>query len=601
MKRSTALCAIIILITLGKIQASTIIPYQNLGEMMLGTETVVLARVSQNYELTLDNQITRFRSSLEVIESIKGRLLPGEEFDVQNFHLRTGDLERVVPGDLNLREGHTYLLFLQEHEPNVWQATMLSYGALEQHERQGELVLVPFDMGREIHLHIANSHNPPERLGVYYQGALIRHFRDILRGTRVWNRDLVLSPDHPGDFELGFRSDPPGFCTYISGTPFARWQDIEVTDVPVRYFQGGDSECANAAAIVDNAIGVINSNYLGVNLSNAGTHNFVPSCIGQGAVDNEFTTWVENNLGGLRNTLVQFEDPCDEIAGLDGGCIGTLAIGGLYWSSAEYEYEGETYRIAAYGFVLINDGAGNCFCGSEDYEILMTHELTHTLNMNHIAESEGDANMNPTCCDNVSNLDIQCLDFLYPLPALPVELTSFTGQAKQETIDLEWVVGAELDNDYYLLERQSSSGRFQEIYRTSGVGNTTTERKYEFVDRNPLAGDNLYRLSQFDLDGTQSELGLINIRFEKEEPLLAEVFPNPLEAEELNIRIYSEAAKELTFSIYSLNGQLLDHQQAWVASGYGSNQIDVSKLSSGVYMLQIAHQDGLQTMRFMKR
>lgn len=568
---------------------------------MMGTETVVLARVTQNYELDLENQITRFRSSLEVIESIKGRLSPGEEFDVQNFHLKAGGLERVVPDDLNLQEGHTYLLFLEEHEPNVWQATMLSYGALEQHERNGQLLLVPFGMGREIHIYVSNFQNPPERLRVYYQDALIRHFRDILRGTTVWNQDEVQSQEDPDDFQVTFRNDPPGFCTYLSDTPYARWQDIETSDVPVRYFSGGDSECANVGTVVDNSIGVINTNYLGVNLSNAGTHNYTPSCTGQGAFGDEYVEWIDNNLGGLRNTLVQFEDPCNEIAGLDGGCIGTLAIGGLYWSSTTYDYEGETYRIAAYGFVLMNDGAGDCFCGTPDYEILITHELTHTLNIDHIAESEGDANMNPICCNNVSNLDIQCLDFLYPPLGLPVELTSFAGEKEGEAVTLEWLVESEVDNDYFLLERQTSAGGFREIYRTSGAGNSSIKRRYEFVDRNPLVGDNIYRLSQFNFDGSQTILGIVSINFDRGASMLTEIFPNPLVDSELNVRTYSPIAGEVEYAIHSLSGQLLYSEVSAVGPGDQTSGMDVSNLASGVYVMKVTQAETVQTMRFVKR
>ena len=156
----------------------------------------------------------------------------------------------------------------------------------------------------------------------------------------------------------------------------------------------------------------MNSLYTGINLSDGGTHSFNPSCAGQGATDNEFTTWVNSNLGA-RSLVIQFDDPCSEIADLS-GCSGTLAIGGLYWSSATHLWCGFTWRNALFGYVIINNGTGACQCdGSTDYDVMVTHEMTHSLNVGHISSGSGAANMNPSCCNAIQTLDIECLDYMY--------------------------------------------------------------------------------------------------------------------------------------------------------------------------------------------
>lgn len=558
---------------------------------MLNTETVVLAKVIDQYETEFGQEI-RFQSTLQVLDAIKGSLTEGNSFVMENYHRRIGELERIVSDDLELKSGVTYLLFLQEQRQDVWQATMLSYGALELQERESEELLIPIGMGQDPHFEVPAGRPSPEALGVYYKDALLGHFRDILSGASTWNKNTVVSPYPISQFQISAQSDPPDFCNYLSDEPLARWEDMEVNSLPVRISQAGDGQCASAGAFIDDAISSINTNYLGLSLTNSGTHGYIPSCSGDGAFGQEFTDWIENNLGGFRHSLIQFDDPCNEIGDLI-NCTGTLAIGGLYIFSSTYSYNNTTYRNAAYGFVLTNDGTGNCFCNAGSYDILMAHEMTHTLNIDHVPAIEGSANMNPTCCNDISNLDIDCVNFLYEPLALPVDLKSFEGQPLESVIQLDWAVGLQVNNDYFTVEKQNINGEFIEIYQTAGAGNSAVEQQYRFIDREPNDGDNIYRLIQVDYNGSRNELGLVNIVFEKGEALELDVYPNPVQQ---TIFVDGLRKENAPFNIYSLNGQL-------VLSGKLSsdnNQLNLSNLQKGAYILEIEQGGIRKKSSFMK-
>lgn len=598
--RRNNLLLLIAIFFLGSIQlpATTINPFPNLGEMAKATETIVLAKALRNYTYE-EGQNIRFRTTLEVVEHIKGSLKPTDQFAVQNYHTKIGDMERMVWGDLELEEGKTYLLFLDQIDNKVWRASMLSYAAFQMVQKGSENLLVPFDLGREVHLHVASNQAAPEPLAVYQTDKLVSMLRNVLGSSQNWDRREVATSYDPNDFEAGFRGTPPGHCTFLSGTPYARWPDFDTDDLPVSYHEDGDAGCATTATEVANAIGTINGNYLGVDLANAGTHNFTPSCSGgEGAVDNEFTTWVATNLGGSRNLVIQFDDPCSEITDLS-GCNGTLAIGGLYWFSSTHTADGMSWRNAAYGYVVVNNGTGACQCGggSTDFEIMLVHEMGHSLNIGHIAGS-GTANMNPQCCNAISTLDVQCLDFIYAPPAVPVEVVSFTGKAQQNNIALNWTSVSETQNEYYILERLDAAGNFAALGKVDGAGTSFQETVYDFVDESPRIGTNYYRLSQKDYDGTIKAVDQIAVDYYTKLELT--LSPNPVSGNEVQLGINTDNAGDFEIEIFSLTGEILSQSTESVAKGSQQMNLDLTNLPKGLYILKATQNNQIRTIRFVK-
>jgi len=561
--------------------ATTIRPFANLGEMAIHTETVVKAKVISNDEVDLGGT-TRFRSTLEVITSVKGSLAVGQQFTVQNYHMKIGDVERTIWGDIDFQEGMTYFLFLAQTNTDLYQTTMLSYAAFEEFTVDGQKVLVPFGLGTESHGHGIATDADPEQLGVYKSGKLEGMLRGVVEGSRSWDATAVLSNLQVQD--LADQRMLPAHCSTLSGGVAARWEEIEMTSLPIYTQEDGDSGCANEIEQINNAIASINSNYLGLSLSNGGTHDFVPTCSGQGATDGEFTSYINSTYGDSRRHLIQFDDPCSEIADLS-GCSGTLAVGGLYWSSATYEYDGTTYRRALYGNVIVNNGVGACECGSNDYEILLTHEITHGLNFGHINTTSGSANMNPSCCNPISDLDKDCVDFIYEPIALPIELKYFTAKAFDKTIQLVWASSNEINNDYYTVERRSSNGEYEPIQKIQGSKNSTVDQRYSIVDENAIVGNNIYRLSQTDLDGTVTILGLAEAALDTRS--YVEVHPKMILANEISLNVGTRDIARMKYELYSANGNVISQGIRTVEKGDSQLHIKVPTVSSGMYVLRV--------------
>ncbi|MCB0661651.1 MAG: T9SS type A sorting domain-containing protein, partial [Saprospiraceae bacterium] len=112
--------------------------------------------------------------------------------------------------------------------------------------------------------------------------------------------------------------------------------------------------------------------------------------------------------------------------------------------------------------------------------------------------------------------------------ALPVELLRFSAKPTHDfKVLLAWETASEIDNDYFGVERSDDGLQFRSLGKVSGAGNSTQIHQYQFLDVNPKAGWNYYRLKQTDLDGAfeYSQVLAVYIEGGKEDIVL---YPNPV-------------------------------------------------------------------------
>ena len=94
---------------------------------------------------------------------------------------------------------------------------------------------------------------------------------------------------------------------------------------------------------------------------------------------------------------------------------------------------------------------------------------------------------------------------------LPIQLTSFTGKAINQSILLNWITASEINNDYYDVLRSSDGKYFSSIGTTKGAGTSTIAKDYMFSDENPYAGTNYYQLVQHGFNGKTTSSTIISV------------------------------------------------------------------------------------------
>lgn len=177
--------------------------------------------------------------------------------------------------------------------------------------------------------------------------------------------------------------------------------------------------------------------------------------------------------------------------------------------------------------------------------------------------------------------------------ALPITLNTFLAIPDKNNIKLKWTTGYEFGNDYFAVERAVNYGPFTEIGIVKAQ-NSPGGSEYTFDDGNMANGTIHYRLKQVDIDGsfTYSKIVSVNIKNAQ-----WRIYPVKVRNQ---LTIISPFANNLNLqtSIYNMEGQKISNENV-----INNNviQMDLSRLSSGIYILKITTKSGNKTIfRFVK-
>ncbi len=415
-----------LLLTKTCLLATTISPYTNLGELSTASDAIYLVK-AMDIETSEYGNSTSFYQLFSVLETIKGENTP--EVSVKYLSAVEGDMVKSIQGDVSYEPGHTYLIFLTKNGEGDYINVCVSYYVFEEVIKNNESYLVPGGTHEEVNIY--QNGRTIEPLYTYSTQALVKELQQVVHQKTKWDytkakakTDLHEELDHKQNKAIA------NHCNLFPVNPPPRWRNFETQQLPI-YYQGNSSGCSNINTEMTNSINHIRNKYKGVNLRLQGTFtNYNPSCANNNAADGNFISYVNSNLNGERSVMVVFDDPCNQLGSINSNCGGTLAVGGLYYATNQtHAYNGDIYSKAMYGYVIVNDGAGQCNCGTfsgnnteTNYVLLMTHELTHTLGFNHMTTNITNANMSAySCCANssVSNFDLQCVNYVYEPANVP--------------------------------------------------------------------------------------------------------------------------------------------------------------------------------------
>jgi len=186
-----------------------------------------------------------------------------------------------------------------------------------------------------------------------------------------------------------------------------------------------------------------------------------------------------------------------------------------------------------------------------------------------------------------------------PQNPLPIELLSFTANAHDQKVILNWVTSSEKNNDYFVVERSNNGYDFESVFKKSGAGTSYIINKYSDVDNKPYSGLSYYRLKQVDYDGSATYSKIIAINLNRKSNIL--VFPNPVDD-----MLHFSSLENVSFDnsileIYNTVGQLLIHEKLNI-SNESNYTVPINTLPSGMYRALIFG-DNLQAVHltFVKK
>ena len=192
----------------------------------------------------------------------------------------------------------------------------------------------------------------------------------------------------------------------------------------------------------------------------------------------------------------------------------------------------------------------------------------------------------PTCAPCSTATTAQCLSVV-----LPIELLHFHGRNTGAVNLLEWATASEYQSDHFTVERSADGASFSPLLTVDAAGNSGAVIDYVVKDPSPLNGITYYRLRTTALDGTDelSDVIAVNALL----PNTLHAYPNP--ASDVLLVQGAAAVNGVPYTVLSITGKEL-------ATGtMRDGRIDISALTSGVYLLQVDTDGTTARQQFVKQ
>ncbi len=169
---------------------------------------------------------------------------------------------------------------------------------------------------------------------------------------------------------------------------------------------------------------------------------------------------------------------------------------------------------------------------------------------------------------------------------LPVTYTSIKATRKREEIQVTWEMAEQTGIQKYEVERASDAIHFMIAGQVRASGSNGRE-SYQWLDTNPLPGNNYYRVRAVQADGTFSLSKTVWVSMTTA-PFSVSIFPNPVKNGQVTIR--SEALAKGNYRLLLLNarGQQVISRELKHAGGLLNEMIYFNNvLPAGMYYLEL--------------
>jgi hypothetical protein len=218
----------------------------------------------------------------------------------------------------------------------------------------------------------------------------------------------------------------------------------------------------------------------------------------------------------------------------------------LHWTvSTGNGLAGGTYNLDAQGTGFGQIGSVG------DLRLTLSNAVVGTAGAN--AGTSADPQVNRTGLSLANLANAFYIGSIDPISTtLPVTLISFTATMINSKVRLDWETAAEVNNDYFMVQRSDNARDWKDLARVEGSGNTNADAYYTAYDEAPLSGTSYYRLKQTDRDGQTS---FSFIRTVNNSAVAAmQIYPNPA-SDYAYIRVPGEG--EINVVLFNAGGQVM--------------------------------------------
>lgn len=174
------------------------------------------------------------------------------------------------------------------------------------------------------------------------------------------------------------------------------------------------------------------------------------------------------------------------------------------------------------------------------------------------------------------------------LGPVPVRFTTIAAYRKEKDIMVEWKVDNEANIDHYEIERSHEGRSFIKIGELTATGNNSGQlQKYNWLDKEPFAGDNFYRIRSVETNAEYDYSEVVKVNLSGDGSMIV-VYPNPVKDGYVGVSFNEQPEGQYDIKLFGSIGQLIFNQRIIHQGGSERIKFPVGpNLAKGVYNLEI--------------
>ena len=180
----------------------------------------------------------------------------------------------------------------------------------------------------------------------------------------------------------------------------------------------------------------------------------------------------------------------------------------------------------------------------------------------------------------------------YANALLPLQLLSFSANAKNNYAVLNWNTTQEVHVTSFVVERSADAAVFAAVKNINAANGYSIVNTYQFTDSMPVSPVAYYRLKMVNDDGTFTYSAIKSVAVAGNSKSAISVYPNPT-TDYVTIKMTNAAAGQYHYTVSSITGQAITSTDVTLANGYNQIKIDLTKTTvKGIVVIHISSVQG---------
>jgi hypothetical protein len=176
---------------------------------------------------------------------------------------------------------------------------------------------------------------------------------------------------------------------------------------------------------------------------------------------------------------------------------------------------------------------------------------------------------------------------------LPVTLINFNGVKTPAGNLLNWQATNAVNFSYFGVQRSADANSFATI----GQVTANSSGSYSYTDATAI-GTAYYRLTMVDLNGATAYSNVVELTGGVSDFTVQGIYPVPT-TNLLNVIVFAPGSSKVIYTVTDMGGRVLS-SETHIANGNSSQQLNVSALAKGTYILKLLYNGKEYTAKFTK-